>query len=74
MRHGKSQEIHLWIKKVGEKDIEIISKDNATVAPPINQIRYGLGTRIFNLASDGRWSLIRIASSTEFRLTMTIEV
>jgi len=74
MRHGKSQEIHLWIKKVGEKDIEIISKDNATVAPPINQTRYGLGTRIFNLASDGRWSLIRIASSTEFRLTMTIQV
>lgn len=74
MRHGKAQEIQLWINKIGEKDIEIISKDNATVPPPDNQIRFGLGTRIFNLASDGRWSLTRITSSTEFRLTMAIEV
>ena len=33
----------------------------------------GLGTHIFNLASDGRWSIKRVGSTTEFRLTMTLE-
>jgi signal transduction histidine kinase len=74
MRHGKSQNISLKVTRVGEKDLHIYAVDDASIAPPESQIRYGLGTRIFNLASDGRWSITRVASSTEFQLTMEIEV
>jgi hypothetical protein len=74
MRHGKAQEIELRVIKWGENDLQIFARDNATIAPPVDQIRFGLGTRIFNLASDGRWSLRRVASSTEFELTMAIEL
>jgi hypothetical protein len=73
MRHGKAQEIELRVIKWGEKDIKIFAKDNATIAPSADQVRFGLGTRIFNLASDGRWSLKRVGSSTEFELTMAFE-
>jgi hypothetical protein len=74
MRHGKAQKIDLRVRKVGDKDIEIIATDNATIAPPEVQSRYGLGTRIFNLASDGRWSLERVESQTTFTLVMEIEL
>jgi signal transduction histidine kinase len=73
MRHGKAQHIDLRVRKVGDKDIEIIATDNATIAPPEVQSRYGLGTRIFNLASDGRWSIRRVESRTEFKLTMAMD-
>lgn len=74
MRHGKAQKIDLRVRKAGDKDIEIIATDNATIAPPEVQSRYGLGTRIFNLASDGRWSLERVESQTTFTLVMEIEL
>ena len=73
MRHGKAQKIDLRVRKAGYKDIEITATDNATIAPPEVQSRYGLGTRIFNLASDGRWSLARVESRTEFKLTMAMD-
>lgn len=74
MRHGKAQKVNLRVMRSGERDIQIIAVDDATVAPPEFQGRYGLGTRIFNLASDGRWSITRVESGTEFRLTMAIEL
>jgi hypothetical protein len=74
MRHGKAQKIDLRVRKAGYKDIEITATDNATIAPPEVQSRYGLGTRIFNLASDGRWSLERVESQTTFTLVMEIEL
>jgi two-component sensor histidine kinase len=74
MRHGKAQSIHLKMTRVGERDIQITARDNAPTAPPEIQTRYGLGTRIFNLASDGRWSIMRVESGTEFKLTMAIEI
>jgi hypothetical protein len=74
MRHGKSQKIELRVMKAGDREIQIVAVDNAIIAPRESDRRYGLGTRIFNLASDGRWSLTRVGSTTEFRLTMTIEI
>ena len=74
MRHGKAQKVNLRVMRSGERDIQIIAVDDATVAPPEFQGRYGLGTRIFNLASDGRWSITRVESGTEFKLTMAIEL
>jgi hypothetical protein len=73
IRHGKSKEIALTITRLDEKDIQIVAVDNALVAPQVIAQRTGLGTRIFNLASDGRWSLQRVGLNTEFRLTMEIE-
>jgi len=74
MRHGKAQKVALRVIKSGYRDIQIIASDDATIAPPEVQSRYGLGTRIFNLASDGRWSITRVESGTEFKLTMAIEI
>jgi len=73
MRHGKANEVNLRVRNLGDKNIEIIAVDNATIEPPMNQIRFGLGTRIFNLASDSRWSITRVNSTTVFKLIMAIE-
>jgi hypothetical protein len=73
MRHGKSQSVSLRVIRLGDKDIEITAVDDASIAPPIDQTRFGLGTRIFNLASDSRWSITRVDSSTVFKLVMAIE-
>ena len=74
IRHGKATRIELKVFRAGEGEIEIIATDNATVAPPNSGRGSGLGTRIFNLASEGRWALTRMGSSTQFRLTMGIEI
>jgi hypothetical protein len=73
IRHGKAKEIALTITRLNEREIQIIAIDNASVAPQATAQRTGLGTRIFNLASDGRWSLKRVGLTTEFRLTIEIE-
>lgn len=73
IRHGKAKEIALTITRLDEKDIHIVAVDNAAVVPQEAAQRTGLGTRIFNLASDGRWSLKRVGLTTEFSLTMEIE-
>ena len=73
MRHGKSQKIQLRVTKEGDKEIKIVAVDDALIPPPEQQIRYGLGTRIFNLASNGRWGMKRVESSTVFTLVMAIK-
>lgn len=74
MRHGKAHKISLRVANAGENDIQITAVDDSSTAPPAQIARYGLGTRIFNLASDGRWSITRVESGTEFKLTMAIEL
>ena len=73
IRHGRAEVINLNVARLNAKDIEIIAIDNSIIPLPQIQNRSGLGTRIFNLASDGRWSITRKTDSTEFRLTMTLE-
>jgi two-component sensor histidine kinase len=73
IRHGKATRIDLKILHSDESDIQIIALDDALVAPTDSATTAGLGTRIFNLASDGRWSITRIETSTEFRLTMSMD-
>ena len=70
IRHGRAERINLRVARSNTKDVEIIALDNSIIPPPESQSRSGLGTRIFNLASDGRWSLTRVENATEFRLTM----
>jgi len=73
MRHGKAHKISLRVMTQGESDIQIIAVDDGGTPPPEQPTRYGLGTTIFNLVSDGRWSITRVDSHTEFNLTMSIE-
>jgi two-component sensor histidine kinase len=73
IRHGKAKKIELKLIFSGPNEVEIIAIDDAVIPPGDLKEKSGLGTRIFNLASDGRWSLIRKGSSTEFRLTMGIK-
>jgi two-component sensor histidine kinase len=73
IRHGRSEKIDLNIMRAGNGHIEITAVDDATIPPPESISKYGLGTRIFNLASDGRWSITRVGSSTVFNLRMSIE-
>jgi hypothetical protein len=71
-RHGKAQKVNFEVIKRGDSEIQITAVDDAPIAPPEFQNRYGLGTRIFNLASDGRWTINRLDSSTVVQLVMTI--
>ena len=73
MRHGKARKISLRVIPKGGKDIEIGAVDDGDTAPPEHPTRYGLGTTIFNVVSDGRWSITRVESTTQFNLTMSIE-
>ena len=73
MRHGKAHKISLRVMKQGERDIQITAVDDGDTPPPEQPTRYGLGTTIFNLVSDGRWSITRVDSSTQFNLVMSIE-
>ena len=73
IRHGKAKKIDLRVTLVKESDIEILAIDNAVFPPPNSQLATGLGTRIFNLVSDGRWSINRVGLFTEFKLKMAID-
>jgi two-component sensor histidine kinase len=73
IRHGKAKKIELRVVRSGAKDVEIVAIDDSTMPPSSAEKKSGLGTHIFNLASDGRWSIKRIGPTTEFRLTMTLE-
>jgi two-component sensor histidine kinase len=73
IRHGKATRIDLRVTPLEGKDLQIIALDDALVSPAETESPAGLGTRIFNLASDGRWSISRVGSSTEFRLTMGMD-
>ena len=73
IRHGKAKSIDLKVVRSGQKEVEVIAVDDSVIPPPETAKTTGLGTRIFNLASDGRWSINRAGPSTEFRLTMEIE-
>jgi hypothetical protein len=73
IRHGKAKKIDLQVLRSGENEVDIIAIDNASIPPASKGQRMGLGSRIFNLASDGRWTISQVGLSTEFRLRMTIE-
>lgn len=73
MRHGKAHKISLWVTKSGDKTIRVKAIDDSSIAPVDTSSRYGLGTRIFNLASDGRWGIERVGLTTIFTLEMSLE-
>ena len=72
VRHGGSQNISVKVTPTGDNDIFILVIDDAVNALPLVQSRIGLGTKILNLVSDGRWSISHDQSKTTFQMTMSI--
>ena len=72
VRHGGSQNISVKVTPIGDRDIFVLVVDDAINPLPLVQSRIGLGTRILNLVSDGRWSISHNQSITTFHMTMSI--
>ena len=72
VRHGLARKLTLNIAPLGENNISITIEDDATEAPPNENIKMGLGTKIFESVSDGRWELKR--SNTESKTILTVVI
>ena len=72
VRHGGSQNIKINITSNSHPDIQIQIEDDAVNPLPSAPARIGLGTKILNLVSDGRWTISHIEGKTTVMLTMTL--
>jgi len=72
VRHGGSQNIAIRITRETHPDIHIHIEDDAVNPLPMDQSRIGLGTKILNLVTDGRWSIFHIDGKTTVDLTMSL--
>jgi two-component sensor histidine kinase len=72
VRHGGSQNISVKVTPIGDRDLFVLVIDDAVNPLPLVQSRIGLGTKILNLVSDGRWAISHNQSKTTFHMTMSI--
>jgi len=72
VRHGGSQNISIDITSLAHPDIQVSIEDDAVNPLPSVPSRVGLGTKILNLVSDGRWSISRNGAKTTVKLTMSL--
>ena len=72
VRHGGSQNISIDITSIVHPDIQVSIEDDAVNPLPSVPSRIGLGTKILNLVSDGRWSISRNGAKTTVKLTMSL--
>jgi hypothetical protein len=72
VRHGGSQSISINITSGNHPDIKVKIEDDAVNPLPLVPTRIGLGTKILNLVSDGRWSISRDGGKTTVNLTMAL--
>lgn len=72
VRHGGSQNISIDITSIAHPDIQVSIEDDAVNPLPSVPSRVGLGTKILNLVSDGRWSISRNGAKTTVKLTMAL--
>jgi hypothetical protein len=72
VRHGGSQNIAIRITRDAHPDIYVNIEDDAVNPLPMGQSRIGLGTKILNLVTDGRWSISHIDGKTTVDLTMSL--
>lgn len=54
-RHGEAQQITITVRWLGDDTLEIEATDNGKGA--VLPVKPGLGSKIFQMASDGNWSL-----------------
>lgn len=72
VRHGGSQNISVDVTQIAHPDVQIKVEDDAINPLPLVVSRVGLGTRIFNLVSDGRWTINHEGQKTTFIMTMSL--
>ena len=72
VRHGSSQNIAISITRSTHPDVYIEIEDDALKPLPLGQSRIGLGTKILNLVTDGRWSISHVEGKTTVNLTMSL--
>ena len=72
VRHGGSQNISIIITSSDHPDIKLLIEDDAINPLPLVPARIGLGTKILNLVSDGRWSISHLGAKTTVKLTMAL--
>jgi two-component sensor histidine kinase len=72
VRHGGSQNISINITSITHPDIVIHIEDDGVNPLPLSPSRIGLGTKILNLVSDGRWSISRTDLKTTVELKMSL--
>lgn len=72
VRHGGSQIINVEVTQLVHPDIQIVVSDDAQNPLPFVSSRIGLGTKILNLVSDGRWTIFHENSKTTVKLTMSL--
>jgi len=72
VRHGGSQNIAINITPIDHLDIQVHVEDDAINPIPLVPSRIGLGTKILNLVSDGRWSIFHDGAKTTVDLTMSL--
>ena len=72
VRHGGSQNISINITSITHPDIVIHIEDDGVNPLPLSPSRIGLGTKILNLVSDGRWSISRSDLKTTVDLKMSL--
>jgi len=72
VRHGGSQNISINITSTIHPDIHVQIEDDAVNPLPSVPSRIGLGTKILNLVSDGRWSISHVDAKTTVKLTMSL--
>jgi two-component sensor histidine kinase len=72
VRHGGSQNISIDITSIAHPDVKVTIEDDAVNPLPSVPSRIGLGTKILNLVSDGRWSISREGARTTVELTMSL--
>lgn len=72
VRHGGSQNISVYVTQTTHPDILIHVEDDATKPLPLVVSRVGLGTRILNLVSDGRWTIAHQDRKTTVLITISL--
>ena len=72
VRHGGSTEINLEVTKSDEDTILIRAIDNPTKSPDFLSSSPGLGTKIFNVVSDGRWKIEQQGNKTVFTIYISV--
>ena len=72
VRHGGAQNISISITSLDHPDIKLVIEDDAINPLPLVPARIGLGTKILNLVSDGRWSISHLGAKTTVKLTMAL--
>ena len=72
VRHGGSQNILINITLLDHPDIQLLIEDDAINPLPLVPARIGLGTKILNLVSDGRWSISHSEAKTTLKLVMSL--